>query len=69
MIYGTDNQYIEFFNWVKFTLKIPTGIEAIECMFSLIKIIHTARRASLGPKKLRDLIYTVGNYRVLKHFK
>ena len=62
-----DRKWIFFYAML--ALKVPTGIESVENTFSLIKIIHRARRANLGPRKLRELIYIVGNYKMLKRLR
>ena len=48
--------------------KTPTGSESVECTFNAIKLVQTPQRASLGPKKLRKLVYLHNNYRLLKRF-
>ena len=64
--FDNDDARKELFKYAKICIKIPTGTEMVENTFSLIKIIHRAQRASLGAKKLRDLIYIVANHRLLK---
>ena len=48
--------------------KIMCGIEAVEGGFSAIKDIHRAKRGSLGPSKLHQLLYIYNNQKMLKRF-
>ena len=49
-------------------VKKQCGISAVESSLSPLKLIQTAKEASLGYEKPCKLLYIYGDYRFLKHF-
>ena len=53
------------FKFARYSLKIPTGTESVENLFTQILLNHTPKRGGLGKKKLAKMMYAIGNYLLL----
>ena len=65
MRYGDTDARKALFKFARQSIKIPTGTESVENIFNQIQLNHTAKRGGLGKRKLRKLIYSIGNYLLL----